>query len=275
MELKKVFVLVMLLMCMAGIAVAQDGQLHGAVGLTYQSRYIWRGFDVYADNHSAIEPFVSLQCPESGLGLTLLGHSAIDSDNGFGNSERWDYILHYSGAMFQDEAYAVNYRFGYMYYNYPDMPNHWFDLQELHSILSFPKILGVEGLVPSYILVKLWPANSGSLVGSGGGPGTASGFAHIFMLDYPLVVEGFLPETPQQVLRLHAEAVFNDGVSPAGPATGAVKSDWSNAVFGVATDFDLSSNLTLTPGLYYQSSWEDSVNTSDEAWFTLGMAYKF
>ena len=276
MEKKQMLVVVALLLCTTGIALAQDAQVSGSVGLTYQSSYIWRGFDVYADNHSAIEPFINLQCPDSGFGFTAVGHAAINSDAGYGNAERWDYILHYSGAMFAEEAYAVNYRLGYMYYNYPDMPNHDYDLQELHSILSFPKILGVEGLVPSYVLVKLWPSSSGSLTGGASPVGsTSSGFAHILMLDYPIVVKGFLPETPEQVLRLHAETVYNDGVSPAGAMTGKVEHDWSHALFGVATDFDLGNNLILTPGAYYQSSWEDSVNKSDEAYVTLTLAYKF
>jgi len=90
-----------------------------------------------------------------------------------------------------------------------------------------------------------------------------------------LVVKGLLPETPEQVLRLHAEVVYNDGVSPAGPMTGQVEHDWTHAVFGVATDFDLGNNLILTPGAYYQSSWEDSVNKSDEAYVTLTLAYRF
>ncbi|MHC4679235.1 MAG: hypothetical protein ACYTEK_11100, partial [Planctomycetota bacterium] len=58
------------------------------------------------------------------------------------------------------------------------------DLQEAHAIISLPKICPF-GTVPSYVLVKLWPSESGSLVGSRApGSGTASGFAHIFMLDY-------------------------------------------------------------------------------------------
>ena len=273
MEKKQMLVVVALLLCVTGITLAQDAQVTGSVGLTYQSSYVWRGFDVYPDNHSAIEPFIDLKCPDTGFGINVVGHSAINSDAGYGNNERWDYSLYYTGGMFADEAYAVNYRIGYVYYNYPDLPNHWADLQELHTILSFPKVLGVEGLVPSYVLVKLWPSNSDSLVGSGSPfNGTASGFAHIFMLDYPLVVKGFMPETPEQVLRLHAEAVYNDGVHPGG---GRVEHDCSNAVFGIATDFDLGNNLILTPGAYYQSSWEDSVNTSDEAYVTLTLACKF
>jgi hypothetical protein len=177
-----------------------------------------------------------------------------------------------------DESYAVQYLIGWRYFYFPDAPLDQFpglsiDLQEIHAVMSFPKILKVEGLVPTYVLVKLWPAESGSAVGSGGPDGTASGFAHIFMLDYALPIEDLLPDMPEQVLKLHSEFVFNDGVDPRG---GNVDHDWSNAVFGVSTDFDLADNVTLTPGVYHQVTMDDTINDDqDETWFTLGMKYSF
>jgi len=167
---------------------------------------------------------------------------------------------------------------GWRYFHFPDAPmdvapGMSIDLQEIHAVMSWPQILPVEGLVPTYVLVKLWPAESGSFVGSGGPAGTASGFAHIFMLDYSLPVEGFLPDVPEQVLRLHAEFVFNDGVDPRGLG---VDHDWSNAVFGVATDFELAENVTLTPAVYHQVTMDKTINDDkDETWFTLGVKYEF
>ena len=124
----------------------------------------------------------------------------------------------------------------------------------------------VDGLVPSYVLIKLWPYNGDTLNGE------ASGFAHVFMLDYGLSVPGILPDTDEQVLRLHSELVFNDGVDPRGLG---VDHDWSNIVFGVETDFDLGNNMSLTPGLYQQISMDDSVNDEDETWVNLSLKYKF
>ncbi len=52
--------------------------------------------------------------------------------------------------------------------------------------------------------------------------------------------------------------------------------DWTNAVFGVTTDFDLAENVTLTPGLYHQATMDSSVNDDkDETWMALSMMYKF
>jgi len=273
---KRIFVSAVILLAVGAVAQAQEGELHGAVDLTYQSKYIWRGFDVYPDK-SAIQPSIDLDLYGTGLGIRVEGHRANSS--GFELSERWDYTLYYCNSLFEDETYATQYRLAWVYYNYPDLSQEDADLQEIHTVLSWPKMCSF-GVVPSYVLVKLWPSSSGSWVSgtvdlSTGQPstGTASGFAHIFMLDYPMTVSGILPETPEQVLNLHAEFVFNDGVGPAGQNA---DHDWSNAVFGVSTNFDLADNLVLTPGVYHQMTMDSSVNDDkDETWVTVGMKYKF
>jgi hypothetical protein len=263
MEKKAILVSIVLLLGVVAFAQAQEGELHGAVDVTYQSKYIWRGFAVFGPK-GAIQPSVDLDLYGTGFGINATGH--IPTSSGYVNAERYDYTLYYGNQVFEDETYATNYRLGWVYYNYPDNSSSVADLQELHAVLSWPKICPA-GFVPSYVLVKLWPSESGSAVG-----GNASGWAHIFMLDYGLTIPGLLPETPEQVLNFHSELVFNDGVHPGG---GNADHDWSNAVFGASTDFDLGNNLFFTPGLYYQISMDDSVNDDDELWTTLGMKYKF
>ncbi|MHC4088628.1 MAG: hypothetical protein ACYSU5_25990, partial [Planctomycetota bacterium] len=112
----------------------------------------------------------------------------------FENGERWDYYLYYGNKLFEDELYAINWRMGYVYYNFPQDSSHSrgsADLSELHWIFSLPNAIPVKGLVPTYILVKLWPQNEGSLQRE------TSGFAHIFMLDYGLSMPGIPgPKTP-------------------------------------------------------------------------------
>jgi len=272
---RKSLVTAVFLLAMVGIVQAQNSELHGSVDLTYQSKYVWRGFDVYNDK-SAVQPSLDLDLFGTGLGVNVMGHRANSS--GYENAERWDYTLYYQNGLFQDEAYAMMYRLGWVYYNYPDLSSSQADLQEIHTVLSFPKLIPC-GIVPSYILVKLWPTSSGSLVAKNvdlttGLPskGTASGWAHIFMLDYPLRVGGILPDTPEQVFNLHTELVFNDGVGPAGQD---VDSDWSNLVFGVSTGIDLSKELVLTPGVYHQISMDSSVDDQNETWATLSLTYKF
>jgi hypothetical protein len=277
MSMKKqgILLVVVVLLCVAGFVQAQDSGLHGSVDFTYQSKYVWRGFDVFNDK-SAMQPSLDLDLFGTGLGINVMGHRA--NSGGFEDIERWDYTLYYQNGLFMDETYAVMYRLGWVYYNYPDLSPPPIpgledaDLQELHAVLSLPKMCPA-GVVPSYVLVKLWPNSSGSMVGAPKSDGTASGWAHIFMLDYPLTVGGIMPDTPEQVFNLHAEAVFNDGVGPAGQN---VDQDWSNLVFGVSTGIDLADELVLTPGVYHQVTMDDSVNDDkDETWATLSLTYKF
>jgi hypothetical protein len=271
--MKKVIILgVLMLLGWTGSLLAQTSDLHGAIGAEYSSKYVWRGFTLYGSK-GAIHPFVDLDLFGSGFGLNVTGHIPNGSGqvNGVGlqQFEHWDYTLYYHNQLFSDQTYATNYMLGYVYYNYPELPSHGsrsIDLQEIHGLLSWPKLLGVEGLVPSYCLVKMWPSNSNTAIGN------ASGFAHIFMLDYGLRMQ--CPITNQErVINLHSEVVYNDGVGPGGQN---VDHDWSDAVFGVSTDVDLGSNLIFTPGLFHQVTMDKSVNNEKSVtWASLILKYKF
>jgi hypothetical protein len=280
MEKKLLLVIFVAVVCLCGpVALAQEqkkGDLHGVIDVTYQSKNIWRGFDVYNDK-SAIQPSVDLDLYGTGFGVSAMGHRA--NSDGFERGERWDYTLYYQNMLCADQPYATMYRLGWVYYNYPNIPSRWADLQELHMVLAWPKILPVKGLVPAYVLVKLWPSSSDSLVSKLvdlstelPSTGTPSGFAHIFMLDYGLEVTCPVTNQPR-VIKLHSEVVYNDGVGPAGQN---VDHDWSDAVFGVSTDIDVAKNLTFTPAINYQITMDESVNPhKDVTWATLSMKYKF
>lgn len=273
-----------ILFVMAGLAQAQESELHGAFNLTYQSKYVWRGFDIF-DDKSGVQASVDLDLFGTGFGASVMAHRANSGE--FENGERWDYTIYYANQLFPGENYVTNYRFDYVWYNYPDNPTKGDNLpfapnaslQELNLILSWPNICP-SGIVPTYILVKMWPLRSGSYSGSrssiafpAGMNGTASGWAHIFMLDYSFTIAGLIPEIPEHVINLHSELVYNDGVGPAGQK---VDHDWSNVVFGASTDLELAENLILTPAVYHQITMDKSVNDDkDETWVTLGATYKF
>lgn len=283
---KLVILCVLILVCIAGSAIAASGELHGATGVEWTSKYVWRGFEVYGSK-STTHPFVDLDLFGTGFGFNVTGHipDGTGDFHGLGvqQFQRWDYTLYYHNQLFADERYMTAYVIGYRYYNFPHLsashtspPPHigGIDLQEIHGVFSFPKILGVEGLVPTYVLVKLWPSNSGSVVGEDSpSGGTASGFAHIFMLDYGWKV--VCPMTNKdRVINLHSEVVYNDGVGPAGQN---VNHCWSNAVFGVSTDVSLSNNLIFTPGLYHDISMTSSLGNDHktDTWASLILKYKF
>ncbi|HLB73523.1 MAG TPA: hypothetical protein VJJ98_05855 [Sedimentisphaerales bacterium] len=245
----------------AGSASARNDELGITLDATYVSRYIWRGMDTYPNNHSAIQPSIDIDFYGTGFGLNTWWSRANGS--GFENSEEIDYTLYYWNSLFEDEPYATECTIGWVYYSYPDEPKRVANTQEVYASLSWPNIWP-GGLVPCYTIVSTWPSESGSDVSD------YSGWVHILGLCYDLTVPGFLPGTKEQILHFSTEAVYNDG------AYGAeIDHDWSHAVFGISTSFDLGGNLAFTPGFYYQSSWDDSVNTSDEYWTSLSLTYTF
>jgi hypothetical protein len=271
---------------------AQEGDIHGAAGITYDTRYVWRGFQPFG-SQTAIHPFIDLDLMGTGFGIDVMAHRA--NHDGYELSERWDYTLYYQNSISAQDTYETDYRLSYVYYNYPDMSSHQdyhsrrspgsVDLQELNALLSWPNITGVKGLVPRYCIVKLWPSNRDTIVGARNpNGGTASGFAHIFMLDYALPVQGLTAETPEQVLNFHTELVYNDGVEPR-PGGSYKDSDWTDFVFGVSTDFDLGNNVIFTPGIYHQITMEDNGDYGyygkgvspqhDITWGSMTVKYKF
>jgi len=262
-----------------GMALAQDwegdlvgaeatGDLHGMVGATWDSQYMWRGFKVFGSK-SATHLVGDLNLWETGFGISAAGHYANGS--GYVDATRWDYTAYYQNGLFAGESYATNFRLGWVYYDYPDTPSDWADLQEGHAIVSWPNLLPIAGLCPSYVAAKTWPSKGGSALDN------ASGWYHIFMLDYGFTVAGVLPDMPEQLIRLHGEVVYNSGTAPYYATD--MSSGFSHAVFGVATDVEICTNLTVTPAVYYQATIENDLEDfndgSDEVWASVGLAYKF
>ncbi len=261
-----------------GAAVAQDwegdlvgaeakGDIHGMVGVTWDSQYIWRGFEVFG-SQSATHVLGDVNLFDTGFGISAAGHYANGS--GYVDATRWDYTLYYQNGLFAGESYATNYRVGWVLYDYTDTPSEWADLQEGHLVLSWPSILPVPGLCPSYVAAKTWPSAGESSLRS------ASGWYHIFMLDYGFTVQGILPDIPEHLIRLHGEVVYNDGTHP---YQTFLDHGWSHALLGVSTDLEVGDNLTITPSLYYQMAMERGLeewnNDSDELWASVGLTYKF
>jgi len=258
---KLILLTAVILLSATTFAQAQD-ELTGTVDVTYLSQYIWRGFEWYG-SQSAIQPSIDLDLYGTGFGLSVFWSRANSS--GYELSEEVDLTLSYSNSLYEYETYATDYTAGWMYYHYPEGPGAGEtvsdDWQEMFVTLSWPEICP-EGVVPSYTVIKMWASEEAS-------PSNGiSGWLHVLGLGYDLPVEGLLPDTPEQILHLSAATVYNDEVGISG-------SDWSHAVFGVSTDFDLGNDCTLRPGVYYQSSWEDDVNTSDELWCSVGVSYAF
>lgn len=271
--------LLTVVLAMAATAGAQDwegdligmeaGQLHATLGVTVDSQYMWRGFKVFG-NKSATHLLADVDLFETGFGIGAAGHYANGS--GYTNWTRYDYTLYYQNGLFASESYATNFRVGWVLYDYPDMGSDWADLQEAHAVLSWPNLLPIEGLCPSYVAAKTWPSEGGSYIG-----GAASGWFHIFMLDYGFIVPGVIPQFAEHVIKLHGEIVYNDSVNPYSPRR--KDREFSHFVLGASTDLDFGNGIVLTPAVYYQRAMDTGLewfnDGADELWASLGLTYSF
>ena len=254
---------------------SQDpGALQAMVGVSWDSQYIWRGFDVF-DDKSALHVLADVGLGDTGFGASVVGHQSLSEP--FGNLQRWDGTLYYQNVLFTGEPYATNFRAGFVYYYYPK-PNFGLtqDLMEGHAILSWPNLLPVPGLQPSYAFAYMLPGrqNDWAEFRNPEFDDNAQGMFHIFMLDYAFTVPALIASMDDQVIKLHSELVYNGGVSPFG---NEVSSGFSNAVVGASTDFlfGLDRNIALTPAVYYQFSLEDTVNPDNEFWAGVSLKYMF
>ncbi len=266
MKKKGILLIAVILLSTAPLAQAQEGQLSGTIDVTYLSSYIWRGFEMYPGNDGAIQASIDMDFYGTGLGAKILSSKSPEPGNV--NREEMDFTLYYGNSISEGETYATDFKIGWVYYNHPDEPARVRDMQELFAALSWPEICPA-GIVPSYTIVCMWPSVSGS------GVSTNGGWMHILGLGYDWTVSGLTPETPEQTIHLSVEAVYNDGAAPGAVGAIVVDHDWSHAVLGVSTDFEVADNLTFTPGLHWQISMDNSVNTQDEFWVGVGLSYKF
>lgn len=254
------------------LLVPKRGDLHGTVGVTLDSMYIWRGFRVF-ENRAALHLLADLNLFDTGLGISATGHRSLSDDWNLEDRERWDYTAYYQNSLFTGEAYATNFRLGFVYYNFSRLnQGETLDLMEGHAILSWPNILPIKGLCPSYVIARMWPANSDS---EDHWPNEADGYFHILMLDYGFTFDGIVSWVDKHLIKLHSEVVYNEGVT-LDPRYRNPEFGISHAVVGVSTDMDLGHGLTLTPSAYYQFTFEDTINDNDdEMWASLSLTYSF
>jgi len=257
--------------CMVSSVHAQQADVTGSADFTFLSNYIWRGFDVY-HGHSAFQLGADIDLFQSGFGTDV--RWTRPGGGGLENAEEIDFGLYYKNSCARGEAYATDYQVGWVYYGYPDEPRSGSststaaDMQEFNLTLAWPQAVP-SGLVPRYTIVWMWPSEGKSLRNENGG------WMHLLGVIYPWTVTNLAPEIPEQVFYLSADLVYNDGAAPGAVDGSNIDHDWSHFLFGIITDFDLGSDLTCSPSVYYQASMDDSVNGEDEFWMGLKLAYAF
>jgi len=279
-----VLTVVIVLFTVGLVQAGPPGELGVTVEGAWMSRFIWRGFDWFYQNDSAFLLGTNVDFWDTGFGANISWIPATHS--GHQNTELIVYNPYFGSSGWQGEPWQMNYRFGWRYYNAPDGPlRHCchprdVDWQVAYGHFSWPNVCSY-GVVPWYECAAMWPDEGGrhwdgcdrSYFRQKGG------FFHTFGLNKDWTVPGFLPKTPEQVIHTSFAMTYNDGAGPTPDSRrNNADHDWSHCVWGASTDIVLSEShslLTFSPGIYYQNSWDDSVNPSNEIWFTLDLKYKF
>jgi len=265
---KAVLLIAVILLSTAGLAQAQQEKLGIDFDATWVSKYIWRGID-RLDDTAAFQPSINFDLYDTGFSFKLWasyaggGGNTSKVFNGRVNATEYRYIIAYDYSFFEAETYVTDVTVNYIYYDFIDEPDRAQDAQELGVGFAWPNIFPA-GLVPSYYVGRIWPSRSNSTL-----TGEYAGWVHIFGLGYDLTVPGLLPDVPEHVISLSVAGVYNDGFAGAN-----VKHDWSHVLWGASTAIDCGPG-TFTPAIYYQTSMEDSVNTSDEFWLSLSYKVSF
>lgn len=257
-----VLAVVLVLAGMVGMSQAAEGDVD--VDVTWVSKYIWRGFDLL-DDKAALQPSATF---DLGNGFSAGIWGAIPGASGTGsgpgetstvNAEEWDYILSYDNSVYEGQDNKIDYTFSWVYYDFPDQPDNAADAQEFSLAMAWPDICPF-GTVPSYQIVRIWPAEGG------GDSRQLGGWWHIFGIGHDFSVPGFTAGTPEQTISFNWDATYNDGAG----LDNTVDHDWSHMTWALSTGFECGAG-TITPGIYYQTSMDDSVNTEDEFW--TGISY--
>ncbi len=262
-----------------GIGWAAEGDIGVDIDATWVSKYIWHGFD-RLDDKAAFQPSINV---DLGSGFSVgVWSSYAGSSKGGGSISTVDatelrYILTYNNSAFAGEAYQMDYAVNWLYYDFIDRPSNVADFQEINVALAFPQICP-GGIVPRYTAIYLWPAE-----GSGPSNGV-TGWMHQFGVDYDIAVGEIIPNNPEQVFTFSWDITYNDGagaIGPGGPADVGISDrsnpdhDWSHMTWGLSTEIACPFGGTFRPGIYYQTSMEDTVNNQDEFWTGLSYTLSF
>ncbi|MHC4570065.1 MAG: hypothetical protein ACYTE3_30445 [Planctomycetota bacterium] len=259
------------LFSIVGLAQAQEDPLGVTLDATWVSKYLWYGIDML-DDKGAFQPSVDVDLFGSGFSINVWASyptAAGDMNKGGGSpgtsridATEYDYTLAYSTVFCEGEPGAIAVTAHGRYYDFIDQPDEAGDAYVVGVQIAMPELC-TGGVVPSYFVGRIWPAAGSAGTFSDGTPKRDlpmdfDGWVHIFGLSYDLKLAGLTPDTPEQVVSFSAAAVYNDG-----------------ALFGIETSLELAENVHLTPAVYYQSSWEDTVNPEDEIVFSIGASCKF
>ena len=207
------------------------------------SRFIWRGFDLLPDNHSALQPSLTYDFADSGFSLNVFASFALTDRGIYKYADEIDLTLTY--ALKTSETLSLILGFtNYGWWFAQDFKFEDNTTQEFFVELGFPKVLFRPKLTAFYD-INLYDGLYVRL--SGGHP---------------------LPISRGLTLDLAAALGYNGGFNPIeGADTG-----FSDLTIGASLPIKLG-GLTLSPFVNYTFVYLDAVNDDNELWFGASLIF--
>jgi hypothetical protein len=223
------------------------------------------------DDKASIQPSVHF---DLGNGFSAGVWAAYGCASDTVDATEYNYSMTYGGTACEGTANELAYAVSWIYYDYIDQPSSAADAQEINLSIAMPSLCP-GGVVPSYTIIKMWASEGDSAASS------LSGWIHVIGLDYALTVDGFIENNPEQVVDLSWDMTYNGSAGLPGTLSGGVVTpsdvdhDWSHMTFGASTAIELPGAGTVTPGIFYQISMDDSVNDENELWTGISYSLSF
>lgn len=172
--------------------------------------------------------------------LSVRARGLLAGDSGYQDFERWD-----AQVSISQQISFLQVTGGYGFYYYPEND---IDFWESWITAGIP----IGPVTPRYTLLR---AESLGLA--------ESDWLHIAGIDWQVTDKA----------KAFAELTYNEGFSPYGLS---LDPDWTHALFGLTYDIPIGPKLVLTPAIYHQVTFEDTVNNKEnQTWLALTLTYPF
>lgn len=221
----------------------------------FMSRYIWRGYNRMGSS-PVWTPSVDFDLG-GGFGASLAAYYANNA--GQVDNTEYQYTLYYGGSALEGDVWKTDYVAGWRYYDLIDTSSKGSrntgrqDLQELFVELEMPQLVGA-GIVPRLSTYYVWQARSGFNPAAADAGFEKFGYGWIFMggFDYNFDI----PELPEAPMTFSWDIAYNEGTGP------GVDQDWSHMTWGLKSEIACPmTGGTITPQVYFQNTFESSLNT--------------
>ena len=227
--------------------------------LTYLSRYIDKGQDVFADNDAGLKPEVGVEIKDvfARTDMHLGVWAVMPLSCGHNNAEETDYAISFVRQINEN----LNLSFGYTYIDFPRL-NKRSDISETWAALTVEQIPHI--VLPLYFSMGAMY----DFAAASGGPDEGWFYYWTVGLHLPLPVIAGVPLLGEY-LDVSLTNWGNDGAADL-PANSLYATEYA-----LSTTYNFK-GFAVTPSVNYLVSYDDGINNgNDEVWFSVKIAYNF